>query len=126
MATGIRFTISASNTDFECEEVGKIEIVPVQSFILQERQTIKPNLYLEGSTWMTLTVELIEYWKTTLAKITTVINANVEMTIYPYYAYEATRSYSVILLQDNIIKRYRYGEREAAVVHQLTFLQSTQ
>ena len=124
MATGIRFTISAANTDFICEEVGKVEIAPVQSFILMERQSIKPDLYFEGSTWLTLTVELIEYYKTTLAKITTVINAGVEMTIYPYYAYDTGRSYSVILLPDNIIKRYRYGEREALVTHQLTFLQS--
>lgn len=124
MATGIRFTISAANTDFDCEEVGQVEIAPVQSFIIQERQTVKPNLYFEGSTWLTLNIELIENLKTTLAKITTVINAGIEMTVYPYYAYQPTRSYSVILVPDNILKIYRYGEREALVSHQLTFLQS--
>ena len=124
MATAIRFTISGDNTDFTCDEVGQIEMSPVQSFILQERQVIKPNLYLEGSTWMTISIELIQYWKTTLAKITTVIEAEVEMTIYPYYAYDTGRSYSAILLPDNIVKSYRYGELEALVVHQLTFLQS--
>lgn len=123
--TGIRFTISSVNTDFETDEVGQVEILPVQSFILQERQDIKPNLYMEGNTWMTLNVELIEYWKTTLSKITTVINANVEMTIYPYYAYNPAKSYSVILIPDNIFKIYRYGERAALPVHQLTFLQSS-
>lgn len=122
--TGLRFTISAVNTDFRVDEVGSIEIQPIQSFLIQERQNLKPNLYYEGSTWITLNVELSERWKTTLAKITTVINAGIEMTIYPYYAYDTGRSYSVILLPDNIIKIYRYGERETWVSHQLTFLQS--
>lgn len=124
MATGIRFTINAANTNFDCEEVGQVEIAPVQSFLIQERQTIKPDLYMEGSTWLTFNIELIEYVKTTLAKITTVINAGIEMTLYPYYAYNSSLSYSVILVPDNIIKIYRYGEREALVSHQLTFLQS--
>lgn len=124
MATGIKFTISGSDTDFEVDEVESVEILPVQSFIVQERQNIKPNLYYEGNTWMTLSIELLERWKTSLAKITTVIEAEVEMTIYPYYAYDTGRSYSVVLLPDNIIKIYRYGERKASVLHQLTFLQS--
>ena len=124
MATGIRFTINTVNTDFDCDEVGQVEIAPVQSFLIQERQTIKPNLYFEGSTWLTISIELIENLKTTLAKITTVINAGTEMTVYPYYAYNSGLSYSVILVPDNIIKIYRYGEREALVSHQLTFLQS--
>ena len=125
MATGIRFTISGSDTDFSVEEVGAISVQPIQSFKLMERQAIKPDLYFEGSTWKTFTVELVEYWKTTLAKITTVIEAEVEMTLYPYYAYSPGKSYSVILVPDNIIKIYRYGEREAWVSHQLTFLQSS-
>ncbi len=122
---GIRFTISGSDTDFYTEEVGQIEIQPIQSFALMERQTLKPNLYFEGLTWQTLTVELINRWATTQAKVTTVINANVEMTIYPYYAYNSSKSYSVILVPDNIIKIYQYGDPKAWTVHQLTFLQSS-
>ena len=124
--TGIRFTISGSDTDFYTEEVGQVEIQPIQSFVLMERQTIDPNLYFEGLTWHTLTVELINRWSTTQAKVTTVIDANVEMTIYPYYAYNSSKSYSVILVPDNIIKIYRYGDPEAFVIHELTFLQATQ
>ena len=125
MATGIKFTISGSDTDFDVEESGAVEIAPVQSFILQERQNHKPNLYFEGDTWLMFNVELQERWKTTLAKITTVIEAGVEMTLYPYYAFSPSVSYSVILVPDNIVKIYRYGEREAWVLHQLTFLQSS-
>lgn len=123
MATGVRFIISGSNTDFDTDEVGTVTIEPVQSFVLQERQTAKPNLYFEGNTYFTVMLELLEAWKTTLAKVTTVIEAGVEMVIYPYYAFCPSYYLNVILVPDNIRKVYLYGEREAWVSHQLTFLQ---
>jgi hypothetical protein len=118
------FLINGGYVTFEEDEVGAVEMAPVQSFTLMERQAIKPNLYLEGNCYHTFNVELVERWSTSLAKIQSVTSADVEMTFYPCYRYQPNRSYSVVLLPDNIIKRYRSGEKEAWVVHSLSLLQS--
>lgn len=121
----VRIDIDGNLIDFYQEEIKLVVIAPKQSYELQERQDLPPNLILFGDVWRNIVVNFYERWAFTQSKIFQVLDANKEIIIYPYYLYNSSLHYHVIVLPDNIRKVYRYGELEASIEHYITFLESS-
>ena len=130
MARSIRlkFTVSGTDIDFYADEILNHKISNIKDFQLQENQTGSPYIYYVGNTNKVLEITFQEYYSTTRAKIDSLINAKVEMTIYYEYHYSKTNTLTMILYNKKDIRRtkiYRFGEKGANVIHRLTFLQSS-
>jgi hypothetical protein len=125
--TAVRFVITGPvNVDFDDDEVLDVRLTPWRKCEVQPSQKKPPYLFEPGSEWWTLQVDIFHRYSDTEAKITQIVNDEAEMTVYYAYAeYTTTKSLTCILDPEEITESYAWGEREAGIVTQLTFLQSS-
>ena len=123
----VKFTLTG-DIDFYEEEIGKVILGTDKGYDFLKNQSGVPNVFYQGDLNKFFTVEFIERWATTRAKIDELIDEESEMTMYYEYAYDITKSVSVILVGNKGVKRtemWKYGEKEALIMHQMRFLQSS-
>lgn len=122
----LRVTLSdASNVDFDDDEITDVKRIPWKKNKVQTSQKKSPYIFETGSEFVSFEVFIFHRYRDTQDKIESLIADQAEQTLYYAYAYDSTLSYSVILDPAEVGEYYVFEGREAGIITQLMYLQSS-
>ena len=124
MSTAIKFTLDSGDVTFTDQEMCEVREIPEQTIIAHKSQQTASTVQVYDNQFMMWQVTIQDV-DDTLTRIMQIVNEKNEMTFYPYYQYNPSTSYKVILVPDEVKKVYAYGGRQALLYTTFNLLESS-
>jgi hypothetical protein len=120
----LRITTSRGDVDFYDDEVEAVRFGIIQDLQLHERQSKMPVLYLFGSEYNVVEVQLLEEYSDTKTRMDSVTDLNEQVQIFYRYNYNPGDSIHAIPVIDDDKEIRQYGYRIAGNYLIVRFLKS--
>ncbi len=123
MTIAVRIVLDSGNVDFYEDEVLDVRQLPEAKIEIKTFDNALPDVQVKSDVWDVLQIMFRETYKTTKAKLQSVINEKAVMDIYYKYNVDDSVYISGLLIPDINEFRYFGGDEEANIEHQFTFLE---
>ena len=124
MSTAIKFTLDGGDVTFTDQEMCEVREVPEQTIIAHKSQQSASTVQVYDSQFKMWQVTIQDV-DDTLSEIMQIINEKDEMVFYPYFQYDPSANFKVILIPDEVKKVYAYGGRQALLYTTFNLLESS-
>ena len=121
MTIAVRITLASGNVDFYEDEIIDVRRFPVKDIDYKINDDALPTLENKGDVWNTIEIDFLEFYKTTKAKIQSIIDEKTTMTVYYCYQYNSATNVTAFLIPDVNEFHFFAGEETALNQHTLLF-----